>query len=315
MKKITFMAVIAALSFSLFSCSNDDTDIASGNSGNEKAELKVDAGIYGLTKAAGPISSFPAGSALGLFITPNTLGNYYDTKENSANVKATYQSSAWSLTPPVLLTNTVGYVYAYYPYSTAGTNALAIPVNHTSQNDFMHGKYASAVSKANPTVSIAMKHALAMIQFKMSKKDFPWVGKLTQVEIANKSGKTVLFSEGTMEIATGKITNTSGKNASAVIESSVGLLTIPSNAQTDENTYPKVLVMPVASSGALGDIVMKFTIDGKVYSCDVPATTVWKAGTKNTYTVTVQGNELKLDTNVTIENWTTGVSGSVTPVL
>lgn len=314
MKKILFMAVITALSFGLFSCSNDDTDIPTGNTDNEKSALKVEAGIYGLTKS-GPISSFPAGSALGLFITPNTLGNYYDTQANSANVKATYQSSAWSLTPPVLLTNTTAYVYAYYPHSTTATNALAVPVNHTSQTDYMYGKYTNGVSKANPTVSISMKHALAMIQFKLSKKDFPWEGKLTKVEIANKSGKTVLFSEGTMEIAAGQITNTTGKNASASIEDATGLLSIPATASTDEATYPKVLVLPVASSGAAGDILMKFTIDGKVYSCDVPASTVWKAGTKNTYTVTVQGNELKLNANVSIENWTTGVSGSVTPVL
>jgi hypothetical protein len=160
-----------------------------------------------------------------------------------------------------------------------------------------------------------MKHALALIQFKMVKADYPWAGKLTKVELANKSGKTVLFSEGTMEIAAGKITNTTGKNASASTENAAGLVTIPNTASTDENTYPKVLVLPVASSGAVGDIVMRFTIDGKVYSCDVPASTVWKAGTKNTYTVTIKGSELKLSANVTIENWTTGVTGSVTPVL
>lgn len=314
MKKILFTAVITALSFGLFSCSNDDTEIPTGNTDNEKSALKVEAGIYGLTKS-GPISSFPSGSALGLFITPSTLGNYYDSKENSNNIKATYQSSTWTLTPPVMLNNTTGYVYAYYPYSTTATNALAVPVNHTNQTDYMYGKYTNGVNKTTPTVNISMKHALALIQFKMVKADYPWAGKLTKVEIANKSGKTVLFSEGTMEIAAGAITNTSGKNASASTENAAGLLTIPTTASTDENTYPKVLVLPVASSGAVGDIVMKFTIDGKVYSCDVPASTVWKAGTKNTYTVTIKGSELKLSANVTIENWTTGVTGSVTPVL
>ena len=320
MKRIThilLMAASVALSSGLTGCSKEDKVIDTDPLTGDKQEMKVEAGIYNSRSlvASGLISTFPSGSSLGLFITPNTPGNYYDTRDNSANVKATYQSSAWSLAPPVLLTGTNAYVYAYYPYNASSDNALAIPVEHTSQTDYMYGKYTNGVNRTSPTVNISMKHALALIQFKLSKTDFPWTGQLTKVEIANKSGKTVLYSAGTMELTGGQITNTSGQNASAVIENSTGLLTIPTTASTDESTYPKLLVLPVANSGAAGDLVMLFTIDGKVYTCDVPASTAWGAGTKNTYTVTIQGHELKLDTNVTIEDWLSGITGSVTPIL
>ncbi|MDP4201137.1 MAG: fimbrillin family protein [Bacteroidota bacterium] len=311
------IATAVALSTVIVSCSKEDKDMVTDSISTDQSSLKVEAGIYNSRSlvSAGTISAFPSGASLGLFITPNTLDNYYDTKDNSANVKATYLSSAWSLTPPVLLTSTTAYVYAYYPYNASASDAHAIPVDHTSQTDYMYGKYNSGVNRLSSTVNISMKHALSMIQFKLSKTDFPWTGQLTKIEIANKSGKTVLYSAGTMEIAKGAITYTNGQNASASIENSEGLLTIPTTASTDESTYPKLLVLPVANSGATGDLVMKFTIDGKVYTCDVPAGTVWGAGTKNTYTVTIQGHELKLDTNVTIEDWLSGITGSVAPIL
>ena len=223
-------------------------------------------------------------------------------------------SGTWALSPAVYLSNDDATVFAYYPYDAAKTNGTAIGMEHASQTDYMYGTHTtgqSGINNGNPTVNLSMKHALALVQFKMSATNYPGTGKLTKVEISNGAGKTLLFSEGSMNLSSGAITNTTGKNISAFVENtSTGLLaSIPAVASTDESTYPKVMVLPTVATVAAGDLMIYFTIDGKVYSWSVPSATTWKSGTKNTYSVTLSGTALTVG-NVVITDWTGGVTGS-----
>jgi hypothetical protein len=305
MKKSMMMAVASALVINLSSCSNESEQP------KEATALKIQTDIA--TRAT--LSSFPVNSSLGLFVTTGTLGSNYESVASNANVKSTLSSSGvWTLSPAVYLSNDDATVFAYYPYDAAKTNGAAIGLEHASQTDYMYGTHTAGqngINNGNPTVNLTMKHALALVQFKMSATNYPGTGKLTKVEIANGAGKTLLFSEAAMNISSGSITNTTGKNASAFVENnSTGLLaSLPTVASTDENTYPKVMVLPTAATAAAGDLMIYFTIDGKVYSWSVPSATTWKSGTKNTYSVTLSGTALTVG-NVVITDWTGGVTGS-----
>jgi hypothetical protein len=306
MKKSMMMAVASALVINLSSCNNDN------EGSNQATALKIQTDIAA-TRAT--ISSFPVNSALGLFVTSGALGSNYEAVSSNVNVKSLLSSGGvWTLSPAVYLSNDDATVFAYYPYDAAKTNGAAIGVEQTSQTDFMYGTHTtgqSGINNGNPTVNLTMKHALALVQFKMSETNYPGTAKLTKVEIANGAGKTLLLSEGSMNLSSGAITNTTGKNVSAFVEnSSTGLLaSIPAVASTDENTYPKVMVLPTAATVAAGDLMIYFTIDGKVYSWSVPSATTWKSGTKNTYSVTLSGTALTVG-NVVITDWTGGVTGS-----
>lgn len=300
------MAVASALVINLSSCNNDN------EGSNQATALKIQTDIAA-TRAT--ISSFPVNSSLGLFVTTGTLGSNYESVASNTNVKSTLSSSGtWALSPAVYLSNDDATVFAYYPYDAAKTNGTTIGMEHASQTDYMYGTHTtgqSGINNGNPTVNLTMKHALALVQFKMSASNYPGTAKLTKVEIANGAGKTLLFSEGSMNLSSGVITNTTGKNVSAFVENtSTGLLaSIPTTASTDESTYPKVMVLPTAATVAAGDLMIYFTIDGKVYSWSVPSATTWKSGTKNTYSVTLSGTALTVG-NVVITDWTGGVTGS-----
>jgi len=303
MKKVKSLMAVATALVILSSC----TQNADNNPVSENVPLTVKTTFGAETKAI--ISSFPNASELGLFITSGTLGNNYENASSYINVKSTYSGSAWSQATPVYLTNNNATIFSYFPYSAAVTNGTVIPVETASQTDYMFGS-ANTVNNSAATATLTMKHALALVEFKMNKSNYPGVGQVTKIEIANASGKTVLFSEGTMNCSNGTISNSTGKNAAASIINASGLLTIPATASTDESTFPKVMVLPTAATTASGDLVINFTIDGKVYTYQVPASTSWSGASKNIYTVTLSGTAVSVNGSVAITDWTSGINGT-----
>lgn len=312
MKKLFFMAVLAASAFSFSSCNNDDLPESKPETDGTELRIKTEvAAISAVSTRATPVSVFPEGASLGLYVTSGLLDNIYDSYTANANVKSVLGNGVWSQTPVVRLTNENATVFAYYPYSSLNKDGKEIFVDHGTQQDYMYGTHTpgqAAINKNNPAVNLTMKHAMAMVQFYFSKSNYPWKGNLTLIEIANAEGKTVIYSEGTMDISTGEITNIPGKNRAAALRTYSDiypLLTIPEKPATDEQSFLKVFVLPVVSTGAEGDVVFNFTIDDRIYTWKVPANTIWKAGTKNTYTVTITGSALRLS-EVAITDWTEG---------
>lgn len=317
MKKLFFMAALTACVFTFSSCNNDE--LPDSQPKVDGTELKIQTqvtSIDAVSTRATPLSAFLPNANIGLFVTSGSLGNNYDSYVFNANVRSIFSGSSWAQTPVVRLTGENATVYAYYPYNSSNTDGKSVKVDNAAQQDFMYGTHTAgqaAINKNNPTVNLTMKHALAMVQFNICKANYPWPGKLTRIEIANETDKSILYSEGTMDISTGVITNTAGKNNAASLgafSDSFPLMTITEKLLSDEAAFLKLFVLPLNSTGAEGDVVFKFTIDERIYTWKVPANTVWKSGTKNTYTVTVTGSALNIG-NVNITDWTGGVTGNV----
>lgn len=317
MKNLFFMAVMAACVFTFSSCNNDE--LPDSLYKTDSTELKISTDIAAInvnSTRATPISVFPDNTSLGLFVTSGTLDKMYDSFAANANVRSIFLNGVWNQVPVVRLTNENATVYAYYPYSSLNTDGKTVSLDQGTQHDYMYGTHTTgqaAINKNNPTVNLTMKHAMAMVQFNICKSNYPWAGRLTLIEIANTTGKTVIYSEGTMDISSGTITNTPGKNSAASLRTysdNYPLMIISEKLISDEADYLKLFVLPVATTGAEGDVVFKFTIDDRIYTWKVPANTKWSSGTKNTYTVTITGSALNIG-NVKITDWTGGVVGNV----
>ena len=139
-----------------------------------------------------------------------------------------------------------------------------------------------------------MRHALALIVFQFDNCDFSGTGNIMQVGIMNAPDKKVLFSEGTMDISTGIITGSEGKNAAAVTN------------EIEKKQFVKLMVLPTKIAST-GDIIVQFKIDGKLYMWKVPEKTTWAGGTKNTYTVKLSDKKITVG-NVIIKDWEAGVN-------
>lgn len=304
MKTIILFAIFMA-TVTFISCSESNNDVLSSN------ESVLDVQTDGVLPTRATISAFPNQAEIGLFVTSGSLGSYYNNLSANANVKAVYNSSSntWIKTPEVYLSPASATIFAYYPYSTLNNDGTLIPVEHTSQTDYLAGTHTTGqavINNGNPVVNLTMKHALSLLQFRFCKQNYPGAGILTKIEISNKTGKTVLFSSGTLNIATGNITNTTGKNLPAVLSCSY---TLPASFSTNLSDYSRIIVLPVTTTN-LGDVQMKFTVDGKIYTYDVPAMTEWEAGKSNTYSVTLSGMGLTMNT-VVVEDWIRGESSNV----
>jgi hypothetical protein len=315
MKNFFFLAVVTALVFCFNSCNKDDDHLKTDENGTTLKIRTQIADIDAFGTRASLVSNFPEDANMGLYVTSGSPDAIYDSYKDNANVLSILKNGNWIQNPEIRLTGKNATVYAYYPYSSDNKDGRAILVNHNSQQDYMYGTHTpgqAAINKNNRVVNLTMKHALALVQFNIRKVNYPWEGRLTRIEIANAENKTVIFSEGTMDISTGIIKNREGKNREACLKAYSGvypLLTISDRLLQNEVDFLKIFVLPVAATASEGDVLFKFTIDERVYTWKVPAGTAWRGGTKNTYTVTLGGSSLKIG-NVSIEDWTGGVSAN-----
>ncbi|SHG36688.1 fimbrillin family protein [Dysgonomonas macrotermitis] len=300
------MAVIAVSITGFYSCSNEEEGInrTANGTANLSIETEISATGTALRSTKSSLSAFGEGSQLGLYVTNGTMGSDYPQGPYN-NVMATLTSGKWVLNPSVKLGITPATIFAYYPYNPAqGYTSTNFHVYHTNQVDYMYGTNAEgqgSINRDNPNVRLRMNHALSLLQFKISKMNYPGESKLTRIEVSNASGKMDLKSSATLDIATGALTFSDAGYEPAFIENVNGLYNIlePSVAEADIN---EVIVIPVDNVNANGNILIRFTIDSTVYSYSVPANTSWKQGYKYTYDVLVNGTELVID-DVVITDW------------
>lgn len=326
MKTICMRAAFVAASFliglSFTSCNQDDDVPVKGESSGSGAELNVITEIGTKAVSIGPISLFRDGDQIGLFATKGTLGQNYNDFAGYSNVNSTRRAGSWQQDPVIYLTGENCKVFAYFPYKKNLADGANIDIEATSQTDYMYGTHTNpetVVNSDNPDVYITMKHALALVQFNIHKKNYNAEAKLTKIAI--KAGGGYLFKTAKMNCQTGQVTVREEADASGIfVQNTIdGLLTLSTEISMDEKTFPKVLSLPVNSTLRDGDMTATFTIDGKDYVYKFPAGTAWESGKKYTYTITLNGTEASIgggdgegggsvegDGDVNIDEWGAG---------
>ena len=351
MKSGLFLMAGLALMSAFTACSNDDEMKAVAQA--EGTPLVVQSvGVAEVnTKAGIRATAFSGSEQIGLFIYAGAKGSMtgdYNT-DNSAipTVNVPYGRNAvggeWSAAQPIILSSTNGVVYGYYPYNSddAYKTPTAIPVTlaadqgsgqsdglaDNGQTDYMYAVATENVSNSSATIStLTMKHALAMLTFAFKQSDqvndkYPGEGKVSQIILKNKSGKSVVKTgAATMDIYSGVITG-----GSDVVDSDPASITVSPNpgkslldvttsleGTTDDYPFlPRMLVYP--NGGVAGDDAeLLITVDSRQYTVPVPAlesTTGWLAGNNYTYTLMLKGTDLVIS-NVAISEWVPKEGGS-----
>lgn len=197
--------------------------------------------------------------------------------------------------------------------------------------DYMYADQGSTGVKAsykngdtNKTgkVTLAMKHALAMVSFRVyADHTYKNTGAFTKLVLANKtSGTTILKNGGTnptMKIKDGTIT--AGSSLAAVTYTrDIANYTLPKAASSDasaattaKNNARKasILVLP-ESTADKSTVEATLTIDAQDYKVALPGSdSKWEAGKNYLYTVKLSGSELVIS-SVTVTQWTTVTSST-----
>lgn len=330
-KSIYLFAALATATFSLSSCSNDD----SAESVNSPAELKITAEMYPAievnTRAAYDIqSTTPADfTNIGIYVWytgckgPRAAGSGqvpYPGYEND-QVATASASSPYVLTPT---TNPIMYfpidnadvdVYLYAPYNASPTQT-AMCMDHTVAadqsltagylaSDFIYGK-ATAHYNVAPAkeAQVTMYHAMSKIIFVVANNGVDPTN-MTDISIKNVMTKT------TINMPQPIVTSlTCGSNAT----DNVAVATIPDDIKVWGTTGTGAVAVPNAQTDGVAAVippqktgstcVVSVTVDGKTATADFKNITL-DPGKVYTYNLKLIGQTLVIKL-VSITDWVSG---------
>ena len=292
MKKNTALFSLA-LCVSIFTGCSEESPVL-----NEASYLSIETTI---PTTRGLKTSFVANDEMAIFAksSASLTGNWYNDATSAS--KATYNGSSWSLNPNIMLNSNTAYIFAYYPYSSQATDPEAVPVSTVAQLDYLYGGSSNTASSTSNTLALNMAHAQANFRFNVSNQGYSGVGLLKSITIANKSGKKVLFTEGTLNIATGVVTGKTGANSAYAIADINKNIEIGGNWAS---TLPSAMIIPFNPT-AKGDVEFIFNIDDKIYTIECPTqTNGYIRGQQYTFNLKLSGRDLVLNQeDITIEPW------------
>ena len=285
---ILSLVIIGAI-FGSCSDENETPNPAAGNNLVIKTEIPETRALK---------TQFVANDEMGIYVKSSTISSgWYDGV--TGVTKATYNGNAWTLAPDVVLNKEVAHIFAYYPYSAAVTNPEAIAMNTAAQTDYLYGGSANTASSANNTLVMRMSHAQANFRFNVTNIGYLGAGVLKSIGIQNKTGKSVFYTEGTFNAATGDIAVTGANAAYTIADINK---TIETNGWT--SNLPSAMVIPF-NIQTKGDIEFIFQIDNETYTIKCPVEEDGYArGQQYTFNLKLSGRDLILNKeDITIEPW------------
>ena len=291
-----------------------------GNSATDKIYLSAEeATIYAHYPAYQPGSNGEFQSGSTALKATNSSGEYTDNstinisvfpgKSGDANAKIDFQSTDNSdgnssgSAKILAASGEVDYMYA-------DQGSTGVKASYKNGSDSKTGK-----------VTLAMKHALAMVSFRVyADHTYKNTGAFTKLVLANKSGGTTILNNGaspTMKIKDGTITVGSSPTAVTYTRDIANYMLPKAAADTDQarttakNNARKasILVLP-ESTVDKSTVEATLTIDNQDYKVALPGSgSEWEAGKNYLYTVKLSGSELVIS-SVTVTQWTTVASST-----
>lgn len=244
-----------------------------------------------------------------------------------------FSSPNWILSKSLYLTLDNAQIYAYAPCpadpSTIESGELAnlqikldIPAiqRMSDQTDYLYAfqQYKSKdvmtkINSKNPTVELALRHALTQVAFVFYEIDYLGAGNISSVKIKDISASSfrinsTLGDDLVMKVKDGSITGGDFTNEIQVtnIDSTIRLTSKPLTTDVFElakevNAY--LLLTPVTINQE--DIEFTFNIDGRDYVSTLGTTGSlnWQMGYQYIYTVKLEGTALVIQ-SVTVIPWT-----------
>ena len=252
-------------------------------------------------KASGSSGEYTDNSTINISVFPGSTG--------SVNAKIDFQSTdnsdSQTSTKDKILAASGEVDYMYADQGSTGVKA----------------SYKNGDTNKTGQVTLAMKHALAMVSFRVyADHTYKNTGAFTKLVLANKSGGTTILNNGaspTMKIKDGTITVGSSPTAVTYTRDIANYM-LPKAASSDASAATtakdnarkaSILVLP-ESTVDKSTVEATLTIDAQDYKVALPGSdSKWEAGKNYLYTVKLSGSELVIS-SVTVTQWTTVASST-----
>ena len=292
MKKILSLLLGACTMFT--ACTDTETIDVPGGSNLSLNVQTAAIESRGLIESA----TLPDGHSIGLTLVDEGGTKYDNISYN--NIKATASTGktpqTWGLQSDILLSATQGTLYGYYPYNADVTDLSAVPVETTSQTDYMYATPVEGLNDGNAEAAVTMNHALAAIRLNIVRGTYSGTGAVTAVTVNGSN----IATNGTLNALTGALTALTDTETDIIDN---GTFTLSNGGQTKD-----IIFVPAGTSGTPS---FKVTLDDKEYIA-TGAETTFQQGYVYKYTLTINNKEISLS-DVNVDNW--GYNESGNPVI
>ena len=287
------LALCAACICALLASCTDRLPEPDNPSDEQKVPLELDVQASPATQTKGLIygTVMPDGSCLGIAVTEANLDTYCgETIINVPYISSTIDDSQiWKpVDSPILLSTTVGYGYAYYPYSEDVTSLKEIPVKASSdhQVDYMYATKVTNLKKSTPTANIALNHALCAVRLSIIRGTYKGAGVITYASVKGD----ILAGAAILNAMDGTLSSIEG--AGEPIAPEMDPITVSSESQRID-----ILAVP---SGTKSTVEIELCIDGRTVNLVSKDALNLLSGRIGSITITIdEGSAYVTSTDVT----------------
>lgn len=224
---------------SLTGCQTED------DGGGGRRELVVQSLCVGQARSIIKENMLPIGSAIGLFLDDGSgdyMGKDFKNIPYTAGVSDNGEKQTWNTDRMVYLMEPDATVYAYYPYQNNVDINTGVPVDVKSKpgQDLMLAEIYRNVNYWNPTVSLNMKHVLALMVVQLQFETHSYDVDVTDISIYGPgiaTSATVDLKDGCLKDLTGKGDFFKMNGTQTLSQQPIVLefLFIPDESETDKN--------------------------------------------------------------------------------
>ena len=276
----------------LTACNDADEAIPSQASN----KLNITVGLNTPQSRAGIITgnTLAEGSTIGILLDDGAETDY-DAVNNIKFTASTQDAKqVWTPASDIVLSDTKGTLYAYYPYAQ-GTDLSAIPVETATQTDFLYATPVQNVNESNASVAVTMNHMLSNIKVSIARGTYVGTGNISNITIQSDGLATGgTFNAAQATPAFSSVTGT-GDEISRNVTATLG------------GTATDIMVVPTGTSKVVTFTATIDDVDYTVTSSDVEL----EEGNSYEYTLSLNSTFMSI-ASVAVNPWTSVPKESLT---
>ena len=289
--------MLAAVFVTAAACS--PTDELPADTITDESELSISVNTQPPTKGMITDSVLPDGSELCIGIFNPDGSNYMGKNYGHLYFKAENGpgTQIWKPSGQVILGESEGVLYAYYPYSMysgGDIRHIFVEADSYTQDDFMYAGPYTGLNMDNKHVDITLKHALAAIKLTTRRGSYEGAGAIRSIGLGGYCGGY----QGYFDVTQGKFT-----------EVSTGGIIYPTTSfnLSDGPNEQYIMLIP---TGEPGDLMLRMTIDEVYYTKTIPNFMI-EQGKITNLNLSVDKGKLTIN-SVTLSEWSVTARGEAT---
>ena len=289
--------MLAAVFVTAAACS--PTDELPADTITDESEVSISVNTQPPTKGMITERVLPDGSELCIGIFNPDGSNYMGKNYGHLYFKAENGpgTQIWKPSGQVLLGESEGVLYAYYPYSMysgGDIRHIFVEADSYTQDDFMYAGPYTGLNMDNKHVDITLKHALAAIKLTTRRGSYEGAGAIRSIGLGGYCGGY----QGYFDVTQGKFT-----------EVSTGGIIYPTTSfnLSDGPNEQYIMLIP---TGKPGDLMIRMTIDEVYYTKTIPNFMI-EQGKITNLNLSVDKGKLTIN-SVTLSEWAVTARGEAT---